>query len=171
MKRNRRLGRVVVTADGAGLVSHAGAELLREMAESTGLVDAWDRVLLGTYKALPVHMPGQVLADLAVAIADGATSISDLAALRDQPSLFGAVASAPTAWRVLDRVSVGHLAGIRQGRAAARVAAWAAGAAPDLGGELHLDIDATILIAHSRPWHRFLGGKPRAAWADALFER
>src|SRR5215207_9049605 len=111
---------------------HAGAGLLREMAEEAGLVDAWDRVLLGTYKGLPVHMPGQVLADLAVAIADGATSISDLAALRDQPSLFGSVASAPTAWRVLDRVSAGHLAGIRGGRAAARAVAWAAGAAPDL---------------------------------------
>lgn len=172
MKRNRRLGRLVVTADGAGLVSHAGAELLREMAESTGLVDAWDRVLLGTYKALPIHMPGQVLADLAVAIADGATSISDLAALRDQPSLFGSVASAPTAWRVLDRVSAGHLAGIRQGRADARAAAWAAGAAPDLGGELHLDIDATILIAHSEKedasptWKRTFGFHPLVCFLD-----
>ena len=81
------MGRVVVTADGAGVVSHAGAGLLREMATETGLVEAWDSVLLDTYKAVPVHMPGQVLADLAVAIADGAVSISDLAALRDQPDL------------------------------------------------------------------------------------
>jgi len=86
------------------------------MAEETGLVEAWDRVLLGTYKAMPIHMPGQVLGDLAVAIADGAVSISDLAALRDQPDLFGSVASTPTAWRVLDRVSGDLLAGIRQGR-------------------------------------------------------
>lgn len=172
VKRNRRLGRVVVTADGAGVVSHAGAELLREMAEATGLVDAWDRVLLGTYKAVPIHMPGQVLADLAVAIADGATSISDLAALRDQPSLFGTVASAPTAWRVLDRVSAAHLAGIRGGRAAARAAAWAAGAAPDLDRELYLDIDATILIAHSEKeqaaptWKRSYGFHPLVCFLD-----
>jgi hypothetical protein len=33
---------------------------------------------------MPTHLPGNVLADMAVAIADGATSISDLAALRDQ---------------------------------------------------------------------------------------
>ena len=38
VKRNRRLGRVVVTADVAGVVSHAGAGLLREMATETGLV-------------------------------------------------------------------------------------------------------------------------------------
>ena len=62
-----------VTADGAGVVSHAGAELLRELAGPTGLVDAWDEVLLDTYKTFPtVHMPGRVLADLAVAVADGA---------------------------------------------------------------------------------------------------
>lgn len=172
MKRNRRRGRVVVTADGAGVVSHAGAGLLREMAAETGLVDAWDRVLLGSYKASPVHMPGQVLADLAVAIADGAVSISDLAALRDQPELFGSVASTPTAWRVLDRVSGEHLAGIRQGRALARAAAWTAGAAPDLGGELHLDIDATILIAHSEKeqaaptWKRTFGFHPLVCFLD-----
>src|ERR687892_2520670 len=103
MKRSRRLGRVRVTADGKGVVSHAGVELLREVAGFTGLIDAWDAALIDTYKALPVHFPGTVLADLAVAIADGADSISDLRALRDQPGLFGPVASTPTAWRVLDR--------------------------------------------------------------------
>ena len=92
MKRSGRLGKVKVTADGEGVVSHAGAELLREMAGFTGLIDAWDRALISTYKAMPIHFPGTVLADLAVAIADGADSISDLKSLRDQPVLFGPVA-------------------------------------------------------------------------------
>ena len=149
MKRSGRLGKVKVTADGEGVVSHAGAELLREMAGFTGLIDAWDRALIGTYKAMPIHFPGTVLADLAVAIADGADSISDLKSLRDQPVLFGPVASTSTAWRVLDRVAEAHLSKLRAGRATARAAAWAAGAAPDLSRELCLDIDATIVIAHS----------------------
>ena len=110
-----------MTADGAGVVSHAGAELLRELAAATGLVDGWGKVLVPTYKPLPSHFPGQVLADLALAVADGATSISDLKALRGQPGLFGPVASMPTAWRVLDRVNEAHLPGItacaRQGKA------------------------------------------------------
>ena len=42
-----------------------------------------------------------------------------------------------------------HLVRLREGRAAARTAAWAAGAAPDLATELCLDFDATIVIAHS----------------------
>jgi hypothetical protein len=138
-----------VTADGEGVVSHAGTELLRELAGFTGLIDAWDKVLIGTYKAAPVHYPGRVLADLSVAIADGADSISDLRVLRDQPRLFGPVASKPTAWRVLDRVSAAHLSGLRRGRATARARAWAAGAEPELSSELFLDIDATIVQAHS----------------------
>ena len=163
---------MVVTADGAGVVSHAGAGLLREMADETGLVESWNEVLLGTYKGIPLHMPGQVLADMAVGIADGAVSISDLAGLRDQGELFGPVASTPTVWRVMDRVSAGHLPGIRQGRAAARAAAWAAGAAPDLDGELHLDIDATILIAHSEKedaaptWKKTFGFHPLVCFLD-----
>jgi hypothetical protein len=46
VKRSGRLGRVRVTADGEGVVSHAGAELLRELAGLTGLVDAWDAALI-----------------------------------------------------------------------------------------------------------------------------
>jgi len=172
MKRSGRLARVRVTADGEGVVSHAGAELLREMAGFTGLIDTWDAALIPTYKAMPIHFPGAVLADLAVAIADGADSISDLKALRDQPGLFGPVASTPTAWRVLDRVSEAHLSGLRAGRAKARERAWAAGAGPDLSAELCLDIDATILIAHSEKelaaptWKRTFGFHPLVCFLD-----
>ena len=162
-----------VTADGAGVVSHAGAELLRELAGLTGLVEAWDEVLLDTYKTFPtLHMPGRVLADLAVAVADGARSISDLAALRDQPEVFGPVASTATAWRALDRVSAAHLDRLRAGRAAARAAAWAAGAGPELSGELYLDFDATIVIAHSEKelaaptWKKTFGFHPLVCFLD-----
>ena len=63
-------------------------------------------VLLCRYKALPIHFPGPVLADTAVAIGDGANSTSDLAVLRDHPRQFGPVASTPTVWRVLDATIV-----------------------------------------------------------------
>ncbi|MGH9103482.1 MAG: IS1380 family transposase [Acidimicrobiales bacterium] len=172
MKRSAASGRVKVTADGEGIVSHAGAELLRETAQFSGLAGAWDAALLGTYKALPIHFPGRVLSDMAVGIADGADSISDLQVLRDQPQLFGPVASTPTAWRALDRVSPAHLPLLRQGRAMARAAAWAAGAGPDLEEELCLDIDATVLIAHSDKetaeptWKKTYGFHPLLCYLD-----
>ena len=66
MKRNKRVRRVVVSADGQGVVSHAGVGLLREMAEYTGLVEGVTDALIGTYKGIPVHPPGRVFTDLAV---------------------------------------------------------------------------------------------------------
>jgi hypothetical protein len=51
------------------------------------------------------HDPGRVLTDLAVMIADGSECISDIAALGDQPGMFGPVASDSTFWRVLDAIT------------------------------------------------------------------
>lgn len=101
MKRNKSARRPVVSADGTGVVSHAGIGLLREMAAETGLVDGVTAALLDTYRGVPVHAPGKVFTDLAVAVADGADVISGIAVLTDRDELFGSVASMPTTWRVL----------------------------------------------------------------------
>jgi DDE family transposase len=163
VKRNKRVRRVVVSADGQGVVSHVGVGLLREMAEYTGLVGGVSGALIDTYKGVPFHPPGRVFADLAVAVADGADAISGISVLLDRQDLFGPVASMPTTWRVLDRIDADHLHGVRDARAVARARAWAAGAGPDLSQELCLDFDATITIAHSEKenaaatWKRTFG--------------
>jgi hypothetical protein len=51
------------------------------------------------------HDPGRVIRDLAVMLADGGDCPSDLRAVRDQPSLFGPVASDSTAFRVIDALA------------------------------------------------------------------
>jgi hypothetical protein len=73
------------------------------------------------------HDPGQVLADLAVTLADGGECIADLATLRQQPDLFGQVASTPTAWRVLDSIGEPMLERLLAARARARARVWAWG--------------------------------------------
>ncbi|MGH3657932.1 MAG: IS1380 family transposase [Micromonosporaceae bacterium] len=172
MQRSKRIRRVVVSADGHGVVSHAGVGLLREMAEYTGLVDGVTEALLDTYKGVPVHAPGRVFTDLAVAVADGADAISGIAVLGDRQDLFGPVASMPTTWRVLDRIDADHLGRVRAARARARAAAWAAGAGPDLAGELRLDFDATITVAHSEKenaaatWKKTFGFHPLLCFLD-----
>jgi hypothetical protein len=164
--------RVEVSADGTGLVSRAGVALLRELTVNTGLGTGWSEALLDTYAGVPVHLPGRVLADLAVMIADGGDALAHLATLRDQDKLFGPVASDATAWRVLDRVDDEHLARLQTVRAAARERAWAAGAGPDLAGGLVIDIDATITIAHSekenaaKTWKKTFGFHPLLAYLD-----
>jgi DDE family transposase len=183
VKSSNLVPRVKVSADGAGVVSHAGVGLLREVAEYTGLVDAVTGALIDTYRGVPVHAPGRVLADLAVAVADGADAISGIAVLTDRTDLFGPVASVPTAWRLLDRIDADHLPAVRAARATARERAWAAGAGPDLTGdrtgdltgelaELRLDFDATITIAHSEKenaaatWKRTFGFHPLLCFLD-----
>jgi hypothetical protein len=162
----------VVSADGKGAVSHAGVGLLREMAEYTGLVDGVTAGLIGTYRGVPFHAPGRVFSDLAVAVADGADAISGIGVLGDREELFGPVASMPTTWRVLDRVDQPRLPSVRAARAAARAEAWAAGAGPDLDGELCLDFDATITIAHSEKenaaatWKKTFGFHPLLCFLD-----
>jgi hypothetical protein len=170
---NRRARRVRVGADGVGLVSRAGTLLLRELTVDTGLAAGWTEALLDTYKAAPsLHLPGRVLADLAVAIADGGDALTHLSTLRDQGKLFGAVASEPTAWRAVERVDEAHLDRLRVVRAAARERAWAAGAGPDVAAGLTIDLDATITIAHSEKqntaatWKRTYGFHPLLAYLD-----
>jgi len=172
VKRNKRLRRVVVSADGIGVVSHAGVGLLREMAEYTGLVDGVTAALADTYRGAWLHAPGRVFTDLAVAVADGADAISGIGVLGDREDLFGPVASMPTTWRVLDRIGPEHLDAVRVGRSAARESAWAAGAGPDLTQELCLDFDATITVAHSEKenaaatWKKTFGFHPLLCFLD-----
>ena len=135
MKRSGMQRRVKVSADGKGVLSHAGAALLRELATETGLPGGVTGALLDTYRGFPVHLPGQVFADLAVAIADGADAVTGIEVLRDREALFGPVVSMPTAWRLLDRIDEVHLERVRAARAAARERGWQAGAAPEPGGE------------------------------------
>ena len=154
-------------------MSRAGMALLRELTVDTGLADGWTDALLDTYKAHPtVHLPGRVLADLAVMIADGGDALTHLATLRDQDKLFGVVASEATAWRCVERVDERHLARLQDARAAARERAWAAGAGPGLKAGLTIDIDATITIAHSEKenaastWKKTFGFHPLLAYLD-----
>ena len=144
MKRSKRLRRVKVSADGVGVVSHAGVGRLRELAEVTGLTAGVTAALADTYAGPWVHAPGRVFTDMAVAIADGADCVSHIEVFGDRGGICGPVASMPTTWRMLDRIDAVHLPGVPAARAAGRERAWAAGAAPDLTGLLQIDFDATI---------------------------
>jgi hypothetical protein len=136
-----------VTTDGVGVVGHAGAALLRELADRLGLTTALDWHQVGGRRR---HPDAAVLRDLAVMLADGGDCLSDLAVLRDQPALFGPVASTPTAWRVIERTASDPdgLARLRAARAHARARAWAAGGDPDVE-LLIIDADATLVLAQT----------------------
>src|SRR3954447_26284750 len=92
-------------ADGEGLVSHAGSALIGETADRLGLTSALDRALEELFARAPTHSPGRVVRDLAVMRADGGDALCDLGAVREQPALFGPVASDSTAYRLIERIA------------------------------------------------------------------
>lgn len=173
VNRRRRRPALKVTGDGNGVVNHAGARLLGDLADALGLSAAMSVAMAPTKQRRRGHDRGDVLVDLAVAIADGAETISDLAVLRDQPDLFGPVASHPTVWRTLAAIDEAALQRINEARAEARARAWAAGADP---GFYVIDIDATLVNAHSDKeqaaptWKRGFGFHPLLAYLDATGE-
>jgi hypothetical protein len=83
---------LVVTTGGRGVVGHAGARLLCEVVDGLGLTAGLSAAMAPTKKRCRGHDRGRVLADVAVAIADGASAITDLRVLADQLGLFGEVA-------------------------------------------------------------------------------
>jgi hypothetical protein len=173
MKRNSTRRRLWVTGDGRNVVAHAGARVLCDLADALGLTDGLSAAMAPTKLRRRGHDRGQVLVDLAVMLADGFEAISDLAVLRDQPALFGEVASAATAWRTLDAIDHDVLARIAMARAAARRQAWAAGADP---GFYVIDFDGTLVNSHSDKegaapnYKRGFGFHPLMAYLDATGE-
>jgi hypothetical protein len=167
--------RVKVSADGHGVVSHAGMAMVREVADRTGLSAQVTAALADTYRGRWVYAPGEVFADLAAAVADGADCIDAVGQLcGDREHVLGAKASTTTMWRLVDeRIDAAHLPRIHAARAVARAAAWAAGAAPAPGDWLHIDIDATLVIDHSDnkeksapTWKKSYGHHPLLAFLD-----
>jgi Transposase DDE domain group 1 len=168
----------MVSADGRGLVSQAGAVLLWETMRVTGLGRGLSTGLDRWRAPRAVHDPGKIVADLAAAVALGGDCLADIAVLREQPELAGPVASDPVVSRLVSALAADlprALKAIRSARAAARERAWALAGenAPGAdGGLVTVDLDATIVIAHSEKeqaaptWKKTFGFHPLAAFAD-----
>jgi Transposase DDE domain group 1 len=173
-----RRPKIVVSADGAGIVSQAGGLLLTQALRATGLDRSLEAALERWRPERAVHSPGKIVTDLAVALALGGDCLADVAMLRAQPELFGPVASDPVVSRLVARLAAdapAALKAIRAARAAARQRAWelAGDAAPGAGGGLvTVDIDATIVTSCSEKeqamptWKKTYGHHPLTVFAD-----
>ena len=176
--------RITATTDGEGVVSHARSRLLADVADRATLTAELGEVLAGLRKRRARHDPGRMLVDMAVAVADGGTTISDIAVLADQAALFGLVASDSTCWRLLERLDATELGAASRGRAAAREVVWAQRAertgepfpvASAAGRELPglvIDLDASIVVCHSEKeqaaptFKKTFGFHPMLAFCD-----
>jgi Transposase DDE domain group 1 len=173
-----RRPKIAVSADGAGIVSHAGGVLLTGAVRATGLDAGLSAALERWRPGRAVHDPGKIIADLAVTLALGGDCLADITTLRAEPQLFGPVASDPVVSRLITRLAADApraLKAIRSARAAARERAWALAGqcAPGAdGGMVTVDIDATIVTSCSEKaqaaptWKKTFGFHPLTVFAD-----
>ena len=167
-----------------GVVAHAGSAGLRLLADRVGLTGALSEAL-ARRSFSPVHDRGQVLTDVAVMLADGGEAIADIDVLRHQGPLLGPVASAPTVWRTLAELSPARLAAVDKARARVRRCVWSLlpeglpvsrVGDTDLGEIVVLDVDATVVIAHSEKesaaptFKGSFGFHPIGVWCDNTTE-
>jgi hypothetical protein len=170
-----------VTADGNGLIGHAGAVLLRLLADRTGLTGDLGPALARPRKSPQVDR-GVALVSMAAAIALGATSMSDIEVLSQLEPVLGAPPSDTTIRRTLELADKRTLSRAGRARARARDRAWAmieatpAGfpwlqvAGKALAGWLAIDLDATLVTARSDKegaaptWKKGYGFHPLGAW-------
>ncbi|MFD8932282.1 IS1380 family transposase [Streptomyces mirabilis] len=142
-KRSGTYPRVRVQGGGRGVVSQAGGVLLVETARQAGLDVALSVALAPWRKPRAVHDPGKALLDLALAVALGGDCLSDVA------------------------MSGGPRSEVRQ-----RVWQLAGAAAPNSGGEVIVDIDGVLVLAHSEKqdaaatWKKTFGHHPLLAFVD-----
>src|SRR6266581_605416 len=174
---------LMVAGGGTGLVGHAGAILLRKAADQAGLTAGLSTALQRAGKS-PLFDRGAALVSMAVAVALGATSMSDIAVLAHLAPVLGAAPSGPTIRRTLDLAGTpAVLERIARARAKARAHVWKliegtpAGfpwlviAGKALTGWLVIDMDATLVTASSDKqgaaptWKKGYGFHPLGAWA------
>jgi Transposase DDE domain group 1 len=166
---SRSVRRAKVIPDGKNLVSHVGAALLAELADRVGLTEAMSEAMAECGISWHTHDPGVVLTHLAVAIADGADCLADMAGLKEQEELFGPVASVATAWRAVHATASVELRAIPLAMATARARVWAA--EPPVGPMIW-DFDSTLLNVHSEkedaaPTYKHgFGFNPLGVWCD-----
>ncbi len=164
-----------VIAGGESLVSHAGGTLLVETARRSGLARELSTRLGPWRLPFAVHDPGKIVLDLAVAVALGGDAACDVALLRAQPGVFGSVASDPTVSRLVTRLAEdgdAAVAVVSAARAVARERVWHWAGAPVQDGQVVIDLDATLVSAHSekedatRTWKKTFGHHPLYGFAD-----
>ena len=151
--------RLHVDAAPVGAAGQAGGVLLTAAAEATGLARGLRTALAPWRRPLAVHDPAKVILDLAVAVALGGDALADAAVVRSEPGVYGPVASEATISRTIAALAKNARKverAVAAARKAARQAAWQRAGTDAPNHEISatnpvvVDIDATIILAHSQ---------------------
>ena len=89
----RTVERLWVTGGDRQTVSHAGTHVLGELADRVGLTAGYSAAVPWAGERAFGHDRGRLLGQVAVMLAAGGRCVADMGALRDQPDVFGEVAT------------------------------------------------------------------------------
>ena len=145
---------LTVTGEGQGLVGHAGAVLLRKLADRAGLTAALGSALARKGK-FPLVDRGVALVSMAVAIALGATSMNDITLLAHHAPVLGPEPSDTTVRRTLELADPATLDKVARVRARVRAHVWSLIRATPAGF----------------PWLAIAGKVPAAGWSSTWTAR
>ena len=175
VKRNPVGSGVHLKSGSESLTSSSGAVTLLRAAAVSGVATGLSERLSPWRTSRAVHDPGKTVLDLAIALALGGDCVADVAVVRAQPELFGPVASDPTISRLLERLAADPeqaVAAIRAARAAGRARVWGHRSPVSVTGQVVIDLDATLVTAHSEKeqaaptFKRGFGFHPMLAFVD-----
>jgi len=157
------------------LISSSGVVLVLRACALSGLATGLSDRLSPWRRQGAVHDPGKIVLDLAVAVALGGDCLADVAVVRAQPEVFGPVASDPTVSRLVESLAADAdeaVTAIRAARAAARARVWSHRSPVSAIGQVVVDLDATLVTAHSEKeqaaptFKRGFGFHPMLAFVD-----
>ncbi|MEV7994464.1 IS1380 family transposase [Streptomyces sp. NPDC086077] len=166
-----------IEGGGRAVVSQAGSVLLVETVRKVGLDRAISAALAPWRKARAVHDPGKIVLDVALAVALGGDCPADVGMMRAEPAVFGPVASDPTVSRLINTLAAAGpkaLTAIRSARAETRERVWrlAGASSPDTTGQVIVDLDGVLVLAHSgkqdatATWKKTFGHHPLMSFVD-----
>ena len=173
VKRRARRPGLKVSGDGSGVVNHAGARLLADLADVVGLTSGLSVAMAPTKQRRRGHDRGEVRPIWSWRSRVGRRRSRIWRRCVISPCCSAGWRRIRPVWRTLAAVDEAALGRMTGAWAQARARAWAAGADP---GFYVIDIDATLVGAHSDKeqaaptWKRGFGFHPLLAYLDATGE-
>ena len=166
--------RVKVESGGTGVAAHVGLHALGRFADQLGLGAALSARVAPRGERMPLHDRGKALVHMALVLAGGGESCSDVEHLRAQGDLFGSVPSDTTVFRMFHELGPAERTELAVAMQEVRTKVWDR---VDDGSRVLLDIDASLVEIHSE--HKELaaptykggfGFHPMLCFADATGE-
>ena len=140
--------RVSVEPGGTGVAAHVGLHALGSFADKIGLGASLSRCIEPTGERQPLHDRGKVLVQMALVLAGGGESCSDVEHLRVQATLFGSVPSDTTVFRTFHELTAAKRTSLAPALQEVRARVWEA---LEMSSDepVVLDIDASLVDVHT----------------------